>query len=228
MDRPEGRKRPWLQFSLRTLFILTIGIALGFAPLKVWELTAPAKQQVTLETKMLEVPAGLVAELGLTLSRDGLTGAPRIVDLAELERQIATLKTRGAKVVAEPTLCTLSGRPSKFTMGGEVPVPVTDENGLSTVEYREVGIGVEFVPTILRNGRINLALDTTDSRVKPQLSTSLSGFTVPQQIDSVSSHTEFELADGETVLLGGLAIDPDRTSQRGVLVVAATVRKMRR
>jgi len=220
MDQSKSRRRPWLRFTLLNLLVLTFGIALGLAPLKLWELAAPAKREIALDIKILEVPVDVVPQLGLSVSA-GLSGVQHVVDAQRLHEQIESLKAKGLKVMASPTLITLSGRPTSFNVGGEVPVPVTDESGLTTVEYKEFGTSVDFVPTIQRNGRIGLVVDAEQSRIAPQPN----GVALEYPLfESVSSTSKAELASGETVVLGGQRVDPGNAA-RGVLVIVATVRR---
>ncbi len=44
------------------------------------------------------------------------------------------------KVLAEPNLVTMSGRPASFSSGGEFPILVPQALGTVSVEYREFGI----------------------------------------------------------------------------------------
>src|SRR5688500_15802808 len=142
MDQSNTAKRPWLQFTLQHLLVLSVGVALGFAPLKLWEFTAAARPQVALDVKVLEVPADVLSELRLTVSASGLTLGQQVADAKTLDQEIEALKSKGLKVLATPTLTTLSGRPTRFSLGSEIPIPLTDESGLTTVEYKEVGTSV--------------------------------------------------------------------------------------
>ncbi|MBI2481920.1 MAG: pilus assembly protein N-terminal domain-containing protein, partial [Planctomycetia bacterium] len=67
------------------------------------------------------------------------------------------------KVLAEPTLVTVSGRPASFSSGGEFPIIVPQSLGTVSVEYRQFGTRVDFVPIVLGNGRVRL-------EVRPQVS----------------------------------------------------------
>ena len=217
-------KRPWLQFTLRNLLVLSVGVALGFAPLRLWEFTAPAKPQVAVDIKILEVLPGAVRDFGLAPSATGLAGGQHVADAEQINRRIEALKGRGVKVMAAPTLMTLSGRPTKLNLGGEIPLPVTDDAGLATIEYREVGTSVEIVPTLQRNGRIGVVLQTEISRIDPQ--TDEDALVMPV-IHTVSCNTELELTDGGTAVFGGQAIDPEDPAARAFLVFVLTVRSPR-
>ena len=220
MEPSKNPRQPWLQFSLRNLLVLTFGIALGLAPLKLWELAAPATPVIVLDIKILEVPVDIVPQLGLPASATGLSGVQHVTDTERFDQQIAALQAKGLKVMASPTLNTLSGRPTSFNVGGQVPVPVTDSSGLTTVEYKDFGTSVDFVPTIQRNGRIGLVVDTEKSRIAPQPT---SGALEYPLIESVSSTSKAELASGETLVIGWKSVYPENTA-RGALVIVATVR----
>ena len=68
-----------------------------------------------------------------------------------------------AKVLAEPTLVTVSGRSASFNSGGEFPILVPQSLGTIAIEYKQFGTRVDFVPIVLGNGNIRL-------EVRPQVS----------------------------------------------------------
>ena len=60
------------------------------------------------------------------------------------------------KILAEPQLVTVSGRPASFNSGGEFPIIVPAESGYRSIEYRQYGTRVDFVPIVLGNGNLRL------------------------------------------------------------------------
>ena len=56
------------------------------------------------------------------------------------------------KVMAEPNLVAISGRPASFNSGGEFPIIVPQSLGTVSIQYREFGTRVDFVPIVLGNG----------------------------------------------------------------------------
>ena len=69
------------------------------------------------------------------------------------------------KVLADPTVCTLSGRPVHFHSGGEFPIP----NGkLNSVEYRKFGTEIDCVPIVRENGSFHLELRARLSEIDPE------------------------------------------------------------
>ncbi len=70
-------------------------------------------------------------------------------------------------ILAEPNLTAQSGEPASFLAGGEFPIPIAGNttNGTTTitVEFKQYGISLEVVPTVLSPTRLNL-------RVRPEVS----------------------------------------------------------
>ncbi len=78
---------------------------------------------------------------------------------------IKALEDRGlARRLAEPNLIARSGQKASFLAGGEVPIPVAEEEGVITVDYKKFGVGLDFTPTVLADGLI-ISRDRTGSVV---------------------------------------------------------------
>ncbi len=121
-----------------------------------------------------------------------------------------------AKVLAEPNLTTLSGSNAEFLAGGEFPIPVPGEDGV-TIEYKEYGVGVEFIPTVLSDKKINLnlAVDVSEIAASTSLSLSASGTNATYYIPPItrrSASSTLELADGQTIGIAGLLSENVRDS----------------
>lgn len=107
-----------------------------------------------------------------------------------------------ARTLAEPTLTALSGKTASFLAGGEVPVPTgVDQNGNAVIEFREVGIRLNFTPVVQDAGRINLQIMTEVSSLGETLT--VAGSEIPQ-IDSRNTRTTVDLPSGGSVMIAGL------------------------
>lgn len=103
-----------------------------------------------------------------------------------------------AKLLSEPTLVTISGRPAYFNVGGEVPVPASGL-GAATVVFRPYGTQVDFVPIVLGSGRIRLDVRPRVSEIDPSVNVNgIPGFKV-RTVD-----TAVEVNAGQTLALAGL------------------------
>ena len=60
------------------------------------------------------------------------------------------------KILAEPSLMTLSGQTAHFLAGGEFPVPVPQGLGTVAIEYKSFGVGLTFTPTVLSQNKISI------------------------------------------------------------------------
>jgi pilus assembly protein CpaC len=117
-----------------------------------------------------------------------------------------------AKILAQPTLTTLSGQAATFLSGGEFPIPVPQAsggNGAITIQFKQYGIGLNFVPIVLDSGRINMNMNISvselsqDAAVVAQAGTSTSTYSIPSLTKREASST-LELADGQTMSIAGL------------------------
>lgn len=108
-----------------------------------------------------------------------------------------------ARVLAEPTLVALSGQNASFLAGGEIPVPVPQGLGTTSIEYKPYGIGLTLTPTVLAPGRIALKVAPEASQLDFTNAVTISGVSVPA-ITTRRADTTVELGDGESFVIGGL------------------------
>jgi len=131
---------------------------------------------------------------------------------------VDALKERGLlKVLAEPTLITLSGKPANFLAGGEFPIPVPQPGAggtAITVEYKPFGVGLHFTPTVLSNKKISMEVAPEVSDLDFSNAISIAGFVIPALTVRRLS-TTIELADGQTFAIAGLLNDSVREVASG-------------
>jgi len=121
---------------------------------------------------------------------------------------IAALQTQGVtEVLAEPNIVAMDGKEASFLAGGEFPYPVvqgtSSGSGAVTINFKEYGIRLNFIPTIMPNGNIRLQVAPEVSALDFGDAVEISGFQVPA-ITTRKVNTEVELGDGETFVIGGL------------------------
>lgn len=127
---------------------------------------------------------------------------------------IDALKEEGlTKVLAEPTLITLSGRPASFLAGGEFPIPVPQSSSgggtTITIEYKTYGVGLNFTPTVLGNGKISMMVNPEVSDLDFTRAVSLQGYIIPS-VNTRRVSTVIELGDGQSFAVAGLLKDDVR------------------
>ena len=129
------------------------------------------------------------------------------------------------EILAEPNVLAMNGRAASFLAGGEFPFPsfqpAANGVGTVTVQFREYGIRLNFIPTITPRGTIRLevapevsALDFTNGLV-------VQGYTIPAlTVRKVS--TEIELRAGQSFAIAGL-IDNQFTETIGKIPLLGDV-----
>jgi len=121
---------------------------------------------------------------------------------------IDALKEQGLlKVLAEPTLITLSGKSANFLAGGEFPIPIPQSSaggGITiTIEYKPFGVGLNFAPTVLSNKKISMQVAPEVSELDFSRAITISGFTIPA-LTTRRVSTVIEMADGQSFAIAGL------------------------
>jgi pilus assembly protein CpaC len=114
------------------------------------------------------------------------------------------------KILAEPTLITLSGQTANFLAGGEFPVPVPQGLGTVAIEYKPFGVGLVFTPTVLSKNKINLQVSPEVSELDFTNALVLQGYTIPG-IRTRRMSTTIELGDGQSFAIAGLLRESVRT-----------------
>jgi pilus assembly protein CpaC len=122
---------------------------------------------------------------------------------------IEALETQGVmQILAEPNLLTANGKLGSFLAGGEYPYPVVQGvtgggTGAITIQFKEFGVRLDFIPTITPRGTIHLQVAPEVSSLDFANGLSISGFTIPS-LDTRKVKTEIELSAGQSFAIGGL------------------------
>ena len=145
------------------------------------------------------LPAPAISGTGNDTFRFGiLSGQTAFFGFLEAMRQYNL-----SKVMADPTLVTVSGRPAFFNSGGEFPILIPAGLGTTSVDFKKFGTQVDFVPIVLGNGNIRLEVRPRISFLDPTLSVTTQGITVPglnvREVD-----TAVEMKPSQTLAIAGL------------------------
>ena len=107
------------------------------------------------------------------------------------------------KILAEPTLITMSGQSANFLAGGEFPVPVPQGLGTVGIEYKPFGVGLVFAPTVLSKEKISIQVTPEVSELDFSTAAVIEGFVTPG-ITTRRASTTVELGDGQSFAIAGL------------------------
>ena len=215
-------------------------VANAFAPNKVVNLLQVAGvHQVQLEVRVAEMSRAVTKRLGFNFAvqtEGGSFGVSQINRLTTFDTFVTgigaainalfrlqtggvtltsfidALKEEGlVKILAKPTLVTLSGQEASFLAGGEFPIPVPQQEDTITIEFRTFGVGLTFTPTVLSDRQISLRVAPEVSELDFANAVSFSGFVVPA-LTTRRASTVVELADGQSFAIAGLLDESVRES----------------
>ena len=133
----------------------------------------------------------------------GRVNANALLDVLQSEGLVTSL--------AEPNLTTISGETARFNAGGEVPIPVPQSFGVTTIEYKKFGVSLAFTPVLLPGERIAMRVQPEVSELSNANAISINGTTVPSFI-SRSAETNVEMASGQTLAIAGLFQRSEQTN----------------
>ncbi|MEQ9906763.1 DNA uptake porin HofQ [Pectobacterium odoriferum] len=119
------------------------------------------------------------------------------------------------EIISSPRLFTAHQQTASIKQGTEIPYQVSSgASGSTSIEFKEAVLGMEVTPDILRAGRITLNL---------KISQNMPGQTIKQgdngealAIDKQEIQTQVTVADGETIVLGGIFQQQKKNSNRQV------------
>ncbi len=175
--------------------------------------------QILVKLKLVELSRTKARAFGLDFStldaavgrkpESGTCGFTVVGDASPLFNLLEALqKDRLAKVLAEPTLVTMSGRPASLSIVTEVPVLVPQDDGSQKLEHREYGTRVDLLAIDLGEGRVRLEIHPRISQLDAANSTPGNPAISVREID-----TSVELKFGQTFVVGGLVQTQVTTGQ---------------
>jgi pilus assembly protein CpaC len=131
----------------------------------------------------------------------GLAGHLLGLDIASA---IDAAETDGlVTMLAEPNLTALSGETASFLAGGEIPIPLAQGLGQTSVEFKQYGVSLSFTPTVMSDGRIMLRVRPEVSQLTDAGAVTIGGFSV-KGLATRRAETTVELGSGQSFMIGGL------------------------
>lgn len=121
---------------------------------------------------------------------------------------INLLQTKGiARVLAQPKLVSKSGTKAEFLAGGEVPIPVVDNDGKSNVTFKQVGVILNMEPVADPDGFISTKIEVEVSAIDDSVKVGdIPGFTVRK------TKMEMNVQSGQTLVISGMLQADDSKS----------------
>jgi len=147
--------------------------------------------------------AGALAA-GSAIANNGAVGAGYNGGSFDANGVIDALEDEGlVTLLAEPNLTALSGETASFLAGGEFPVPIAQDDGKITVEFKPFGVSLAFTPTIVSDDRISLKVLPEVSSLSSSGAVTLNGISIPA-LSTRRANTTVELGSGQSFAIAGL------------------------
>jgi general secretion pathway protein D len=192
--------------------------------------------EVMLEVEVLEVSADRIHNLGLQLpetvtfsTSSGTSGSQTVSTLQALTRSSVLVSPLSATInmklqdtdsnlLASPRIRARNKEKARIVIGDRVPTitntvtPVQTGTPVitGTVSYQEVGLKLEFEPTVYADNDVGIKISLEVSNIVQQFTDAQGGRSY--QIGTRNAQTSLRLHDGDTQILGGLISDQDRNT----------------
>lgn len=127
------------------------------------------------------------------------------------------------EILAEPNLVTTNGKEAMFLSGGQFPVPVLQggaNSGAVTVQFKEFGIILKFLPMVTDHGTIKMHLYQEVSTIDTANSVTIDGFSIPG-LATRKAETDVELAQGQSFVVAGLLDNQEQDSFAKIPVLSS-------
>jgi len=182
--------------------------------------------QIKIEAKIVEINRAKTQNLGLQYFSNNNSTAPGIFYAGQSQINTSSPNTFGtlgtfapvnaqlnlliqdgyAKLLSQPNMVTLSGEKASMLVGGQIPVPVSNQNGQVSIEWKDYGIKLDITAESSLDGIITSKVKAEVSAMewnsinKIELGTNIK---IPP-IRMRKAETTLALASGQTMAIGGL------------------------
>ncbi|HHK9530084.1 TPA: DNA uptake porin HofQ [Enterobacter hormaechei] len=153
--------------------------------------------------------ASATTHVGFNIGR--INGRMLDLELSALEQK------QQVDIIASPRLLASHMQPASIKQGSEIPYQVSSgESGATSVEFKEAVLGMEVTPVVLPGGRVRLKLHISEN-MPGQVLQQADGETLA--IDKQEIETQVEVKSGETLALGGIFSQKNKTGRDSVPVL---------
>jgi len=121
-----------------------------------------------------------------------------------LDLELTAAQTESiAEIVASPRLITANKHTALIEQGVEIPYEEASSSGATTIKFRKAVLALKVTPQITKDDRVNMDLEVKRDTIGELFITSSRGTQIPT-IDTREVQTQVHVADGQTVVLGGI------------------------
>ena len=149
-------------------------------------------------------PAGAIGALATQAATSNSLTASLSSGNFDINALVDALDDEGLiSILAEPNLTAMSGETASFLAGGEFPIPVAQDAGSVSIEFKKFGVSLAFTPTLLDSGRINMRVRPEVSQLSAAGAVQVTGFNIPA-LTTRRAETTVELGSGQSFAVAGL------------------------
>ncbi len=224
----------------------------GDATKVVNNLVTRGRDQVMLKVTVAEVQRDVIKQLGIDLNGSlgygsavlnfnsanpfSAVGAPLtdtsvVGTFRSVTATLRAMERAGViRTLAEPNLTAISGEAANFLAGGEFPVPggftcdPTTRNCQVAVQFKKFGVGLNFTPVVMSEGRISLRVMTEVSELSNENSLTLNQAVSATQTQTLTipsirvrrAETTVEIPSGGALALAGMIQEQTKQALNGL------------
>jgi pilus assembly protein CpaC len=216
-------------------------------------ITIRGRDQVMLKVTVAEVQRDVIKQLGIDIS-GSLSYGSAVLDFNNanafsangsplnsanaftgtwkgISATLRAMERAGViRLLAEPSLTAISGESANFLAGGEFPVPAgfscdpTSRNCQTQIQFKKFGVGLNFTPVVMSEGRISLKVLTEVSELSQENALTLVqsigvGQTTSQTVPSIKTRraeTTVEIPSGGALALAGMIHEQTKQHLNGM------------
>ncbi len=191
------------------------------------EITSP--KQVKIEAKVVEIDRTKSRQLGIAWGntvtapsvfsfgqsvQNSILGRSlgKLGSIADINGELdALIKNGSARILSQPNVITLNGDKANIMVGGQIPVPVSLQNGTISIEWKDYGIKLDIEPEVNVDGLINSKIKAEVSSLDWDSAKSIklgNNMEIPP-LKVSRAETAIALSSGQTMAIGGLISSQD-------------------
>jgi pilus assembly protein CpaC len=211
-------------------------------------LAVRGRDQVMLKVTVAEIQRDIIKQLGIDLAGNNLQSGQAVLNFtnanpfpafgsaltgsgltATYRGVTATLRAMEragvVRTLAEPNLTAISGESANFLAGGEFPVPAgfsctgTPSICQTQIQFKKFGVGLNFTPVVLSEGRISLKVMSEVSELSNDNAITLAQGGQTQTVPSIKTRraeTTVEIPSGGSLALAGMIQEQTKQQLNGV------------
>lgn len=172
--------------------------------------------QINVKVTIAEVSSSFLTSLGINYATNGNPSGTFINRLLDFSAEdiIGVISALGneniGQILAEPNLTVFSGEQANFLVGGELPIAVREDDGI-TIHYKEYGIKLSMVAKVIDDDNIRLTLEPEVSSFDEGHQTTTGLVNIPA-FNTRKAMTTVQLKNGQSFVLAGLLSSQDSES----------------